>query len=135
MNRQDMKTIKWAICALLICVAQSVWADKTAQAIWCSGNNTLYFINSETVYAAGGSYNGKTITRVWSGDDVTNATYGPSWENQVSSCTTVVFDDSFADVRPTSCQNWFLYFTNLWKNCQGFLERNKKKFPESYCNL
>ena len=116
MNRQDVKTIKWAVCALLICVAQSVWAEKTAQAIWCSGNKTLYFINSETVYAAGGSYNNQTITSVWSGDDVTNATNGPGWDNILNlknECTTVVFDDSFADVRPTSCLRWFQDFMQL----------------------
>ena len=109
-----MKSIQWAICALLICIAQSAWAEKTAQAIWCSSNTTLYFINSETVYVAGQTYNGQTITSVWSGTQVTDTgTEAPEWNGIKSACTKVVFDASFADVRPLSCYEWFANFYYL----------------------
>ena len=109
-----MKSIQWAICALLICIAQSTWAEKTAQAIWCSSDKTLYFINSETVYAAGQTYNEQTITSVWSGNQVTNTgTEAPDWNEIKSACTKVVFDASFADVRPLSCYEWFANFYYL----------------------
>ena len=31
----------------------------------------------------------------------------PGWNGVVRNCTTVVFDESFKDVRPTSCYKWF----------------------------
>ena len=113
-----MKSIQWAICALLICIAQSTWAEKTAQAIWCSSDKTLYFINSETVYVAGQTYNGGTITSVWSGTQVTKSDYtftymtNPGWYDKTAS-TKVVFDVSFADVRPLSCCEWFADFNSF----------------------
>ena len=36
----------------------------------------------------------------------------PGW-NGVQNCTTVVFDESFKDVRPTSCYKWFESFSQL----------------------
>ena len=36
----------------------------------------------------------------------------PGW-NGVQNCTTVVFDESFKDVRPTSCYSWFAGFRQL----------------------
>ena len=36
----------------------------------------------------------------------------PGWGGKTS-CTTVVFDVSFKDVRPTSCYYWFNEFTSL----------------------
>ncbi len=44
------------------------------QAIWCSGNKTLYFVNNipGQSYAQGDTYQGQTVTNVWSGTNVTN---------------------------------------------------------------
>ena len=54
--------------------------DFVSQAIWCAGNNTLYFVNEQEEYHAGGTYDGQTITSVWSGDQVTNTgTKAPGW--------------------------------------------------------
>ena len=36
----------------------------------------------------------------------------PGWKG-VRNCTTVVFDESFKDVRPTSCYMWFYLFSQL----------------------
>ena len=37
----------------------------------------------------------------------------PEWYASVESVTSVVFDSSFADARPTSCVGWFSYMGNL----------------------
>ena len=69
------------ILASLFAITQGAWAAETPQAIWCESNTTLYFINSETLYAAGDTYDGQTVTNVWSGTDVTNSSSNifPSW--------------------------------------------------------
>ena len=98
------------ILAPLFAITQGAWAVETPQAIWCRGNTTLYFINSETEYAAADTYDGQFVNQVWSGTDVTaTPTNGkPQFNKAVYEyCTRVVFDESFASVRPTSCTNWF----------------------------
>ncbi len=37
----------------------------------------------------------------------------PSWSSKAENITKVVFDESFADVRPTTCNKWFKYCSNL----------------------
>ncbi|MBQ4173540.1 MAG: BspA family leucine-rich repeat surface protein, partial [Prevotella sp.] len=106
------------ILASLFAITQDAWASvaKTPQVIWCNGNNTLYFINSSKLYAAGNTYDGQTISRVWSGTDVTASPTNadPAFNFYACDyCTTVVFDESFASVRPTSCAYWFDWFTEL----------------------
>ncbi len=105
------------ILASLFAITQGAWAAETPQAIWCESNTTLYFINSETVYAAGDTYDGQTVTNVWSGTDVTNSSSNifPSWfwEYIYQTCTRVVFDESFASVRPITCGSWFAGFWYL----------------------
>ncbi len=99
-------------------VEQPVIPGNKAQAIWCEGNTTLYFAYAPEL-KAGDTWDGQTVTLVWSGTDVTNSPTGtnrtyPAWlssiQNQV---TRVVFDKSFADVRPTSCGYWFYQFIKL----------------------
>ncbi len=102
--------------ASLFSILQGAWAENTPQAIWCAGNTTLYFINSESEYTDGDTYDNQTVTQVWSGDDVTaTPTNGyPAFNDAVyDACTRVVFDKSFASVRPTSCYGWFTWFHDL----------------------
>ncbi|MBQ2524828.1 MAG: BspA family leucine-rich repeat surface protein, partial [Prevotella sp.] len=105
------------ILASLFAITQDAWAAvvKTPQVIWCESNTTLYFINSETVYAEGGTYDGQTVTNVWSGNDVVASPTGnyPRFHSTARSCARVVFDESFASVRPTSCFGWFSDFSSL----------------------
>lgn len=105
------------ILASLFAITQGAWAFvvETPQVIWCNGNNTLYFINSSKVYATGDTYDGQTISRVWSGTAVTASPTNadPGFNYACDDCTTVVFDESFASVRPTSCAYWFDMFTEL----------------------
>ncbi|MBQ8050850.1 MAG: BspA family leucine-rich repeat surface protein [Bacteroidaceae bacterium] len=102
------------LAALTLVSSMTMWAVKTPQAIWTEGNTTLTFINFETVYAEGSTYNGQAVTRVWSGSGVTQTLSIPQWQSIISGkTTTVVFDQSFKDVRPTSTARWFSGFSSL----------------------
>ena len=81
--------------------------------MYCEGNQTLYFLSSETAQNVGGTHNGQTITAVWSGTKVTESGYQPAWINYNSSVESVVFEDSFKDVKPKSLWEWFYGATNL----------------------
>ena len=99
--------------ALLLSAATGAWAEKTPQVLWCEGNQTLYFINAETVYAASDTYSSQTVTAAWSGTDVTNSGTSPGWSTYNANVQSVVFDESFNAVRPTTCRSWFYQFANL----------------------
>ena len=100
-------------------VGQSIKHDATAYAAWCKSNGTLYFINSTVPLNAGDKWDGQTITQVWSGADITHSTcysfpmWGTGNYDIGEKVTRVVFDPSFADVRPTSCRCWFYDFEAL----------------------
>ena len=48
----------------IFCGGQARAAAK-AYALWCEGNKTVYYVYGETAYAAGGTYDGQTITTVY----------------------------------------------------------------------
>lgn len=92
---------------------------KTAYAVFCDGDNILYFLNSAETLTEGDTftYGGvtKQITNLWQGTQVT-ATGGnyPEWKSSIStSVERVVFDESFKEVKPTSFYCWFQGFTSL----------------------
>ncbi len=103
----------WLLLCLVMLCAAGVRA-QTPYAIWCEGNSTLYFTNSNETYAVGGTYDGNTITNVWSGDDVTNYGDQPQWNifEVGINCTKVVFDQSFREVKLTSLKRWFARLYN-----------------------
>ena len=85
-------------------------------AVWCEGNTTLYFLNSTESLAEGGTYNGQTITKVWSGKDITESPFNswPLWNDVTRDfVTNVVIDESFKNVQPVSTYGWFAYSKNL----------------------
>ena len=88
--------------------------SKTPQAIW-TADSTLTFVNAAIQYATVGTFNGQTVTAVWSGELVTaSGTSSPAWNSTVrSALTKVVFDSSFSSVRPTSLYAWFLSCSKL----------------------
>ena len=93
-------------------------AGAKVYAIWCGGDGdkVLYFVNTDKAVTAGGTWNSKIITQVWSGDAVTKTGWGkPGWniESVQNNATTVVFESSFADVKPNSLYCWFYNFVNL----------------------
>ena len=83
-------------------------------ALWCEDNTTLYFVATPYENLEDGTWDGKTITKAWSGDKVTNMGWGtPGWDKVKSNATRVVFDESFATVRPKSCNHWFTDYVKL----------------------
>jgi len=97
-------------------VGQRIVPNGTAYAVWCKSNSTLYFLSSATTLEPNDKWDGQTINRVWSGADITHSSnhYLAAWDEYVSDkMTRVVFDPSFADVRPTSCARWFSCFKAL----------------------
>ena len=64
-------------------------------------------------------FKGSTLT-FYGGESVPDDDYAlntgsnnPSWYDSRGSVAKVVFDESFKDVRPTSCYQWFYSFSNL----------------------
>ena len=105
----------WMLLCLVMLCAAGVRA-QTPYAIWCEGNSTLYFTNSNVTFAAGEPFYDQTITRVWYGDAVTNIGDGesPQWSATVAeTCTKVVFYENFSEVKPTNLNNWFRGMKNL----------------------
>jgi len=90
--------------------------ENKPYAVWCEGNTTLYFLTSTESLAEGGTYKGQTITKVWSGKDITESPFNsaPVWNSAVrNQVTEVVFDESFKDVLPVSTSGWFAFCNNL----------------------
>ena len=94
------------------------------QVIWTADNKTLTFVYTSKVYV-GDKFNGYTVTRVWSDEDVTNSTQTdfPAWTgNNLNSVlgkvTKVVIDESFSVVKPKSTCNWF-YLNNQLTTISG----------------
>ena len=88
--------------------------DGEGYFVWKGG----YFREREAYAAL--SDDGKTLTFYYDGNmssyyvsyPVTND-ITPSWYNGTEDVETVVFDSSFADARPTTCSNWFIYKSQL----------------------
>ena len=90
--------------------------DNVAQAIWCSGNSTLYFDYCATV-TVGSTYDGQTVTAVYTVSSEAITT-DPTWNNtngdhSARAATKVVFQASFKNFTPKSCYKWFFEFSNL----------------------
>ena len=93
-------------------------SEAPAQVVFCRESGTLYFVKT-TPLSEGETWDGHTITRVWSGNDVTDTGGYPKWETvriiigyentTVNNLATrVVIDKSFAEVRPKSMTEWFV---------------------------
>ena len=86
--------------------------DKVAQAIWTADTKTLTFYYG---FPVGDYFDGQVVTQKWQGDEVlkTSSVF-PVWKNTVSGkVTTVAFDPSFVNARPTSMKAWFIHCANL----------------------
>ena len=129
------KSVDYFSNVLYMHVSTTDAVNKTAQALWCAGNNTLYFIYDSKLYEAGEKYNGVTVTQVWSGTDVTSTSdnTAPAWQNVVKeTCTSVVFHSSFKDARPTSLAMWFYGFSEL-ENVTDMQMLNTSEVTSLYC--
>ena len=76
---------------------------KGAYVVYTDADNTLTFKYGEK--PTGGE--GITVY------DIPDSSRSPEWNSQASSITTVVFDGSFKDARPTTCFRWFYDCTSL----------------------
>ena len=115
-------------------------ADPVAQAVWCAGNKTLYFVKQEPV-TEGNGFAGSIATNVWSGDAVTNSyvymesqssPYSVAWYPTAQSATTVKFDSSFKDVKPVTLHKWFNFFDKL-TNIVGIENLNTSEVTSMNC--
>lgn len=89
-------------------------SEKTPYAIWCNGNKTLYFATSDISLTEGSAWHDTTITKIWSGNNVTKTGWSaPKWMEDAKTATNVVFESSFADVKPNSLYMWFYEFNDL----------------------
>ncbi len=88
-----------------------------AQVVFCRESGTLYFVKT-TPLSEGEKWDGHTIYRVWSGNNVTDTGGYPKWvtvriiigyqSTTVNALATrVVIDKSFAEVQPKSTKSWF----------------------------
>ena len=85
--------------------------SNKSQVLWAKNSKTLYFVY-RSQYAAGDKFQGKVITNVWSGGNVTNysGTNAPWYDTVKDEVTTVIFDETFESSRPVKT-GWF-------KGCQ-----------------
>lgn len=116
-----MKTKLLLIISCVLLGTNCLMAEDQAFVVWCSNNHTLYFDYGE-VPAEGGTYNGQTVTRVWSGTGVTGipSETDPGWHQAYNgsprgNCTTVIITDNFKQVKPTHFFSWFSGFISLEK--------------------
>ena len=89
---------------------------NTAYAIWCEDNTTLYFDYRVLGLQAGDTYQGHTVTAVWSGANVVASPSNdkPLWQSTcAATCTDVVFTDVFQAMRPVSLYGWFYEFKQM----------------------
>jgi surface protein len=113
-----MKTKLLLVVSALFAMATGVKADG-AFVVWDETNTTLYFsygkIPTEDGSWTNEAGNSVTVTKVWSGTDVTNSpdNAAPAWYLKVQNATKVVFESSFSSVKPTSFNAWFLYCSKI----------------------
>ena len=116
-----------SLFACLLLTAASVSA-QTAYAIWCEGSKTLYFDYTSADISAGSTYDGRTVKKVWSGDEVLNVLY-PAWtETDVIKelVVKVVFKKSFSQAEVLKTQFWF-YNCQALKSIDGLNFLNTSK--------
>ena len=116
-------TTRAAITLLAMMLAMTtVVKAQTPYAIYCADNTTFYFTYRNDVLTESGNFTPEgtndalTITALWSGTDVTASGDEPGWYNNSTvkdGTKTVVFEPSFAPVRPASMARWFCEFTAL----------------------
>ncbi|MBP5315373.1 MAG: BspA family leucine-rich repeat surface protein [Muribaculaceae bacterium] len=96
-----------------VVISANVTALLLPYVIYCDDNKTLYFAYTSGI-DIGDSWDGHTVTSRYCGDIVIHTGWNvPEWNSLKSDVEYVVFDESFADLKPTSCYAWFYLFDNL----------------------
>ena len=129
------------LLSVLLSGAGVAQASPVAQAVWCASNRTLYFVNLEQV-SVNDTFDGQTVTAVWSGEAVTNSyaymegqsSSSPSvaWYPTAGSATTIKFDGSFKDVKPVTLHKWFDFMGSL-TNIVGIENLNTSEVTSMNC--
>ena len=93
-------------------------SDVYTHAVWCAGNTTLYFVCPLVPLSVGETYDGQTVTNLWSGIDIYFMSMNtPGWDEDEAgvktAATRVVFDESFDVARVKSLNKWFCDFEKL----------------------
>lgn len=107
--------MKKILLFLLLGLLPQLIHAQTAKAIWCSGNTTLYFTYDTNTYTAGGTYDGQTITNVYTISATTSYSYASiiPWYSIRQSVTDVVIASNFYGFKPISLAYWFFQFDEL----------------------
>ena len=96
---------RWLVTMLLLVAAMAMpkmaWAQNQMYTELSSGTLTFKYGEKPT--------GGEGITVY----DIPVISSSPGWNSQASSITTVVFDESFKDARPTKCYGWFSSCSSL----------------------
>ena len=111
------------ILALVLLTTASASA-QTAYAVWCAGSKTLYFDYTTAAITVGGTYDGESVTNVWSGEAVTNSgfvyrtgrsepTYCAWYDAAHAQAEKVVIKHAFSDAPVTRTDGWFMKFSKL----------------------
>ena len=111
------------ILSLLLLTATSASA-QTAYAIWCADAKTLYFDYTTSSITAGSTYQGQTVTNVWSGEAVTNSgfvyragrsepTYCAWYDAAHAQAEKVVIKHDFYSAPVIRTDGWFMNFSKL----------------------
>lgn len=114
-----MRKLKTLLIAVMSLVAMATTAqEKTAYVVLCGDIRTLYFLNRSETLTEEELYKGIPITKLWSGEQVTNTGINqPGWITYIQEKNIdiydVVIDESFKDVKPKSLVDWFNGFSNL----------------------
>ena len=111
LKNDNMKRFTLLLLLFLYCLIHV--SAQTAKAIYCADNTTLYFVYNNTTYRVRGTYDGHTITAVYTNLEYTDINNKRKWYEHSSSITTVQFESSFSAVRPYDLSSWFRDMTNL----------------------
>ena len=103
--KKTITQFRWLVTMLLLVTAMAMpkmaWAQNQMYTELSSGTLTFKYGEKPT--------GGGDITVY----DIPDSSRSPEWNSQASSITTVVFDDSFKNARPTMCYGWFWGCTSL----------------------
>ncbi|OYP57936.1 hypothetical protein CIK99_05755 [Prevotella sp. P5-92] len=109
-KKRNLTTFMIAIMIMLFSLPANA-QEAVGYAQWNESSTTLTFYGGESVPT--GAY------------ELNTGSNNPSWKG-LSGCTKVVFDESFKDVRPTSCYQWFRLFSKL-KTIEGIENLNTEE--------
>ncbi len=90
---------------------KAAWRKLTAYALYSSSDDSLTFVKTAEAIKAGQTYNGKTVTTVYTGFEENAYSYYPQvpWyaDGKYKSVKHVIFEDV---IKPVSTAYWFYYF-------------------------